>query len=522
MAEVNEDGYRFPKTGEQINQILDDAQNDHQKVSDLELNSLQTEDSNDGDVSLRDEDGNILVMFANGHIYTKNFDSSKSNQGGSSVVVDDSLSETSANPVSNAAITNELKKKIESGSFATINGQRITNGGNITVEPIAIPSEGFGKSFKILFVGNSFTQDALSCVPQIVRDVLGSADITISMFVVAGQSLLGFYESGFGYRSTYYKSVNGNQFSTSTKSLGEAIADEEWDYISFQQVSGESSNYSTYQPYLNALLAQVYEISPRSVKFAFMLTTPKVNGGVSTFNGQAEAANNVLKDSIAESIIPAGTALENLRTIAYFNDYGEERYMMKNSHLQTGIGMFVEGLAVVQWIANKADIKKSVYGCSVNPSSSVYYNSIRGSIVGVDEQNIRLAQIAAVSANNNPISITDMGKTYEFFKWSNLEVLYRSDNGYYKGEVGNYVTAELNSSFKRSIKYPCNNGDIFVVNGKGGNVALLWAFLDEDYKVIQRAEQYAEETNAEHIAPTNAKFFVFSSSTSVPYSYSKK
>ena len=48
--------------------------------------------------------------------------------------VDAALSESSVNPVQNKAITEELNKKVDAANLATINGQRIDEGGNIVIE----------------------------------------------------------------------------------------------------------------------------------------------------------------------------------------------------------------------------------------------------------------------------------------------------------------------------------------------------------------------------------------------------
>lgn len=47
--------------------------------------------------------------------------------------IDSSLSTTSENPVKNKVITEELNKKANKTDIATINGQPLTNGGNIEV-----------------------------------------------------------------------------------------------------------------------------------------------------------------------------------------------------------------------------------------------------------------------------------------------------------------------------------------------------------------------------------------------------
>ena len=51
-----------------------------------------------------------------------------------SIEIDSELSEESTNPVENRVITGELAKKVNKSDLATINGQRIDEGGNIEIE----------------------------------------------------------------------------------------------------------------------------------------------------------------------------------------------------------------------------------------------------------------------------------------------------------------------------------------------------------------------------------------------------
>ena len=50
----------------------------------------------------------------------------------------------------------------------------------------------------------------------------------------------------------------------------------------------------------------------------------------------------------------------------------------------------------------------------------------------------------------------------------------------------------------------CAEGDIFTLNGKGGNGPRLWAFIDSDSKMISKSGQSATATMTEIIAPANA------------------
>ena len=59
------------------------------------------------------------------------------------------------------------------------------------------------------------------------------------------------------------------------------------------------------------------------------------------------------------------------------------------------------------------------------------------------------------------------------------------DTSVNKVNINNVVTTS--DTFRYSVT-ACEENDIFVVSGKGGNAPRLWAFTDENYNVLQRAE----------------------------------
>ena len=94
--------------------------------------SLPTTDIENADLEFQDGEGNVLVRFANGHIQTKNFDSSEGGGG---------------------------------------------SGG------------GASQSLKILFFGNSLTQDAIAYLPLLLNEIAPNLDYTIYNWYNGGATL---------------------------------------------------------------------------------------------------------------------------------------------------------------------------------------------------------------------------------------------------------------------------------------------------------------------------------------------
>lgn len=55
---------------------------------------------------------------------------------------------------------------------------------------------------------------------------------------------------------------------------------------------------------------------------------------------------------------------------------------------------------------------------------------------------------------------------------------------------------------------PCSAGDVFVINGKGGNADRLWAFADASKNILTREASGATRENWVIVAPTNAAYLI--------------
>ena len=100
---------------------------------------------------------------------------------------------------------------------------------------------------KILSIGNSFSDDALGQYLWELGDAAGFY-MVIGIMYIGGSSLsqhlanTGTDAASYDYR----KIVDGKYTSTPDQRLSMAIADEDWDYISFQEQSGLSGIYDSY------------------------------------------------------------------------------------------------------------------------------------------------------------------------------------------------------------------------------------------------------------------------------------
>ena len=112
----------------------------------------------------------------------------------------------------------------------------------------------------ILSIGNSFSCDAQRYLHDLARS--RGADIQCANLFIGGCSLERQYRELLGDRRSYIPEFNGHYADGFFVSLKEALTARSWDYITLQQASHYSCDYSTYEPWLTLLAAEVRRYCP--------------------------------------------------------------------------------------------------------------------------------------------------------------------------------------------------------------------------------------------------------------------
>lgn len=208
-------------------------------------------------------------------------------------------------------------------------------------------------TIKILAVGNSFSDDGVEYLDELAQ--AAGIKLIIGNLYIGGCSLERHWNNvrnelpAYDYR----KNVEGHQTNTPKTTLQEALQDEEWDYITVQQVSQNSGLYDTYYPYIDSLLTHL-KAHARNPEVEFAIHQVWSYAWNSTHPGFANYDNNQLKmyrdivetvDKVARKekiriIIPSGTAIQTGRTLM------GDRMNRDGFHLGWGLGRY---LAACTW-----------------------------------------------------------------------------------------------------------------------------------------------------------------------------
>lgn len=253
---------------------------------------------------------------------------------------------------------------------------------------------------RILAIGNSFSEDAVeSNLYELAKEK--NQKVIIGNLYVGGASLALHKSNIENNKDAYqYRKIDttGKRVPMLNKSIAFALADESWDYISFQEGSANSGQLQTVQASLPAVYAfvkanatnphvkyvyhQTWAYAKNSTHSAF----PNYNKDQLTmYNAIVNVSQQVKNIVPIDIIIPAGTAIQNGRTSSIGDNFTRDGY-----HLSIPMGRYT---AACTWF--EAIFNQSTVGMIYKPAT-------------LSASEVAIAQNAAHLANLKPYATTDM------------------------------------------------------------------------------------------------------------------
>ena len=277
-------------------------------------------------------------------------------------------------------------------------------------------------SLKILAIGNSYTIDATALLPLLVNESKVNVQNMCLYRAVRGS---GSFYTWFNCwndnddRTYSIGKVLGGIKANVATGTGEALdgslfrkllSDEQWDIILLNQVSQYAPYFELWKQNnsngcLNELLEIIHQYQPQTVIGFLIVHSYCSEDGRNTERYSALdrwklIANSIKKltgDYGIDFIIPYGTAVQNLRSTSYNNEYDLTR---DGSHLGIGLARYTAACCFYQsLIAPRSGV--SVIGNSarfdVTEADASYHSSI-----SVNDDNASIAQLAADLAVKHP------------------------------------------------------------------------------------------------------------------------
>ncbi len=361
-----------------------------------------------------------------------------------------SLNNTSIIYTTEKTITAGVEYTFDEGDEPSYFYLKNNNSGNVNVENLIIKyscSEDLypKNNLKILMIGNSFSDDTI----YYEKEIANSYGINLEIYdaYIAGCTL-----------NTHYSNLNNNTASYSMRSmnagqwvyqdnmtLGQIIDSNVWDVITFQQASAEVGRPDTYNN-LSNLVSSVRLRVGNHPKFYWYQTWAYDEDYMdyydyfSYFNNNQmtmyNAINTCYQNKVAplglfSKIIPAGTAVQNMRTSLM-----KDTFTRDGKHMSSVHGRYLLGL---NFLSNVYDIDLDLSPCSYQAvGTNASFNNIA-------YESIRNARKNPLAITNSIYTQTEMAN-YDLSTYSEIDAGFVGNSFYNSTDSSNYFIRQGNVS----------------------------------------------------------------------------
>jgi hypothetical protein len=327
-------------------------------IEDVEL---PIADNENADLDIQDEDGNVILRLANGHIKTKNFNSAEAGGGSSD------------------------------------------------------------KEISIFFVGNSLTQDAVSYLPLVLKELAPGVRFKFYMWYDGGHTLTQILNKWNNGSKAEIFSVceNGTSWTNynNSKTISSVLSTYSFDvvcleeYFNYKRANGytaaDKQVFNDIITYIRGHYSKAFKV----VSFFHQPLRKAVDG--STYDAIADQVFALTKagvqwqmqNTISESVIPAGIAVYRAMDVPGLDSLGDTGHLSPDgTHTQEGLPCLMQAWVVALWVFDHLGMQLSINNAQQRVTAANYSsinvpgaNLGNGVVVGTTEQD-RLAMDVAIKA----------------------------------------------------------------------------------------------------------------------------
>jgi hypothetical protein len=242
---------------------------------------------------------------------------------------------------------------------------------------------------KILFIGNSFSTDATRYIEDIA-----AGELYVRNLYIGGCSLKMHAENIAAGRESYEYQKDADLIEM--MSINRALLLCDWDYISIQQVSGESGMLEYYEPYAEQVVNYVRGACP-GAKIVFHRTWayemgsehpdfPRYDCDTEKMHAAICRASCAIAEKYSLPIIPSGDAVCAARALAEFDTGRGGIPITRDSfHLSLDYGRYLAGLVLYAFFTGKSTSGVSFAPVGTDKAVVAKLKKIADKAVGIGE-----------------------------------------------------------------------------------------------------------------------------------------
>ncbi len=222
---------------------------------------------------------------------------------------------------------------------------------------------------KLLSIGNSFSQDTQAYLHDMAA--AGGISIKAGNLYIGGCSLQQHWENASGDHAAYSYEENGEETGR-TVSIRQALQQDDWDIVTFQQASHDSGLPETYEPYLSKLTAYVRTLLPTAKQVLHQTWAYETDSGHPAFSQNYESNQKLMYERLCGCykqeaarhhmpLIPCGTVIQHLRETKPFDyQHGGRSLCRDGFHMDIPYGRYAVSAVWFETLLN-GDIGRNPY-----------------------------------------------------------------------------------------------------------------------------------------------------------------
>lgn len=265
------------------------------------------------------------------------------------------------------------------------------------------------KSIRVLFIGNSLTQDGVAYTPLLLKNLAPDVNFEFYMWYNGGKTLsehLAYFNNNTPCEiysvcknSTSWTNVNNS------KTMAQILSEIEFDVLCVQEYFNYKTTYSNQDKAdLQGVLDYVHAHYNGDFKVVTLLHRPKYESAIameSIYKLTVDSIGWMLENTVIESVIPVGTAtyMAFSTDLDQLGDLGHLTPDM--THSQDGLPCMLQAYVIALWVFKQLSLPIGVLGDTTRVTTQIYSsmnvpgpNIGNGLVVGTDAQYWLAQQVA--------------------------------------------------------------------------------------------------------------------------------